>query len=159
TILLMTCCVIAVVFCRAAAGQSLQSAVENKIRTADLGNKARYGVAIYDLSRNEVLAEVNPTPPITPGSNMKLVETGASLLGMPKDFTFQTRLLRLGDDLVIRGDGDPAFGDPALLEKNTKLSVDGLIDWLAQQVKKAGITSVRSIIVDDRVFDDQMVNP
>jgi len=74
------------------------------------------------------------------------------------DFTFQTQLVRTGDDLIVIGDGDPALGDDPLLRKmalpdGTRLTATTLVDLWAQSVAASGMRQVRTLIVDDRVFD------
>jgi D-alanyl-D-alanine carboxypeptidase len=62
--------------------------------------------------------------------------------------------------LILRGSGDPALGDPFILEKTpTKLTVDGLVSALAGSVKTTTVGPVSEIIIDDRVFDRQWVHP
>lgn len=100
--------------------------------------------------------------PLVPASNMKLVTTGAALLTLGADFAFRTRLVLDGDRLVIVGDGDPAFADPALLAESTitlpngtvkqGITVEDLVGAWVRAVAAAGITSVREVVADDRIF-------
>ena len=53
--------------------------------------------------------------PMVPASNMKVISTGAALALLGPDFRFSTRLLRDGDRLTVVGDGDPSFGDEAMV--------------------------------------------
>ena len=53
--------------------------------------------------------------PLTPASNLKLLTTSAALDHFGPAFAFRTRLVAHGSDLVLVGDGDPAFGDAELL--------------------------------------------
>lgn len=100
--------------------------------------------------------------PLAPASNMKIVTTGAALLTLGPDFAFRTRLVLAGDRLVIVGDGDPAFADPALLAESAMTLPDGTVkqgitveDLIGAWVRAAvasGVTSVREVIADDRIF-------
>ncbi len=131
--------------------------------------KARIAVSVRDLgepggtastARPEVSIRANE--PLIPASNMKLVTTGAALLTLGADFAFRTRLVLDGDRLVIVGDGDPAFADPVLLAESTMVLPDGtvkqgitvedLVGAWVRAVAASGITSVREVIADDRIF-------
>lgn len=100
---------------------------------------------------------------LMPASNQKLLTTGVALRVLGEDFRFQTRMLRDGDRLTVVGDGDPAFGDPELLEHMTYtdeqgqrrrgMTTDRLVDLWSEAVRKAGMTRVRELVIDDRVFD------
>jgi D-alanyl-D-alanine carboxypeptidase/D-alanyl-D-alanine-endopeptidase (penicillin-binding protein 4) len=89
---------------------------------------------------------------------MKVLTTGAALFTLGAGFSFHTRLLKDGDRLVVVGDGDPSLGDPELT-KDGAPSGDQLLDQWAQAVRKAGITNVRELVVDDRIFDRQYQHP
>ena len=55
-----------------------------------------------------------------PASNQKLLTTGAALHVLGPSFSFQTKLLQDGKNLIVVGDGDPTIGDTEF---------DGNIDW------------------------------
>ena len=102
-----------------------------------------------------------------PASNMKLITTAAALGTLGEDFRFSTRLEMLpgqgGDaaSLVVIGDGDPAFGDPATLNA-ADYSVEDLIQWWVDAVKQTGQTEFAALLIDDRVFErgpDERVHP
>jgi D-alanyl-D-alanine carboxypeptidase/D-alanyl-D-alanine-endopeptidase (penicillin-binding protein 4) len=143
----------------AALGQELNARIEAAAANYKLGG-ARVGVSVVDLDSGRTLADLHAAEGFTPASNMKLLTTGASLIVLGKDFVFKTELIMNGTRLVIRGSGDPALGDPFVLEKTSgKPTVDGLLEQLANSVKAAGVTSVSEVIVDDRVFDRQYTHP
>ena len=111
------------------AQAEVESRLANYLATADLRG-TEVSVCVVDVSRGEVLAELDADRSMIPASNMKLITTAAALGTLGEDFRFSTRLAMLppgarpGDDeapgglpaLVIVGDGDPAFGDPATLD-------------------------------------------
>jgi D-alanyl-D-alanine carboxypeptidase/D-alanyl-D-alanine-endopeptidase (penicillin-binding protein 4) len=122
--------------------------------------QARVGVSLFDLEDGVQLASVRGAEPFTPASNMKVLTSGAALMTLGADFTFKTQLLLDGDRLVLRGDGDPALADAEVLQAmKPKITVDDVIDTLASSVSKAGVTGVRELLVDDRVFDRQFTHP
>jgi D-alanyl-D-alanine carboxypeptidase/D-alanyl-D-alanine-endopeptidase (penicillin-binding protein 4) len=96
--------------------------------------------------------------PLTPASNLKLVTTSAALDRLGPDFKFQTALVRRGDDIVLIGDGDPTFGDAALLKRVGWETTTVFKRW-AKQLKDTGITRVRDVLVDDSIFDQNFVHP
>jgi D-alanyl-D-alanine carboxypeptidase/D-alanyl-D-alanine-endopeptidase (penicillin-binding protein 4) len=96
--------------------------------------------------------------PMTPASNLKLVTTAAALERLGADFKFRTTLHLAGQDLVLTGDGDPTFGDGAFLKKVGWKSTTVYDNWIAQ-LQKQGVASVRDVIVDDSVFDEEFFHP
>jgi D-alanyl-D-alanine carboxypeptidase/D-alanyl-D-alanine-endopeptidase (penicillin-binding protein 4) len=91
---------------------------------------------------------------------MKLLTSGTALLVLGRDFVFRTEVLVDGSRVVLKGSGDPALGDPIVLERSPeKMTVERLIAALAGAVKKAGIDSVSEVIVDDRIFDREFTHP
>ncbi len=152
-----TCCT------RTSAG-ALDGALSQLLTSRDL-RSTRYSVCVIDADSGEVLVELGADEPMIPASNMKLLTTAAALDVLGKGFVFRTEL-SITDaaqpggkpDLMIRGDGDPALGDPVLLEE-IGLTAEGLLDQWVQAVKQTGVTSFGKLIVDDRVFDMQWVHP
>lgn len=144
----------------------LTSQTQAIINAADL-RKTEVGVYIYDLDNNTPLASINPDRPLIPASNMKVFTTAAALQTLGPDFVFRTELqmLRAGvvkgttnPTLVIKGDGDPAFGDPDLLAKHG-LDIEKLLDTWINAVKTTGVKTFDKLIIDDRVFDQDFVHP
>lgn len=144
--------------CVSCAGQALNLSIERTISRAKVGAAATSVYAV-DLSTGTTLAAVRADEAMIPASNQKLLTTGAAMLVLGSDFVFKTELLLDGTTLVVRGAGDPALGDPELLAKRDKpLAVDEVLDFLAGAVAKAGITRVDKVVIDDRVFDRQLVH-
>jgi serine-type D-Ala-D-Ala carboxypeptidase/endopeptidase (penicillin-binding protein 4) len=151
-------------WCGQAPAGSLDGAINQLLSGRDL-RSTRYSVCVIDADSGEVLVEINADEPMIPASNMKLLTTAAALDVLGKGFVFRTEL-SLADaaqpggkpDLMIRGDGDPALGDPVLL-KEVGLTAEDLLDQWVDAVKKTGVTSFGRLIVDDRVFDSQRVHP
>jgi serine-type D-Ala-D-Ala carboxypeptidase/endopeptidase (penicillin-binding protein 4) len=121
---------------------------------------ARVGISVVDVESGAELASIAAQDPFTPASNMKILTSGAALLVLGPTFVFSTEILRDGDRLIVRGAGDPALADPVVLSgMDPKMSVGDVMSVLAGAVSKAGITDVREIVVDDRVFDREYVHP
>jgi D-alanyl-D-alanine carboxypeptidase/D-alanyl-D-alanine-endopeptidase (penicillin-binding protein 4) len=81
-----------------------------------------------------------------PASNRKLFASAtiANCLGL--DTTLTTEVWRDGDDLVLRGDGDPSLGSWRWERQED-------FDDLARQLRTSGITRVRDVIADVSLFD------
>ncbi|MCC5786401.1 MAG: D-alanyl-D-alanine carboxypeptidase/D-alanyl-D-alanine-endopeptidase [Phycisphaerales bacterium] len=142
-----------------AVDHELQRRIERIIREADIGGAA-VGVHILDLQTGRTLSAVDPTASFIPASNMKLLTTGAAIASLGPEYQFTTRLYRSGDRLVLQGSGDPSFADPALLAmREPPMSTDDLLEAIAKAAAKAEIGAVRELVVDDRVFDREMVHP
>jgi len=119
-------------------------------------------VSIRD-SDGKLVASVEGDRPLMPASNLKVLTTGAALRTLGPDFSFQTRLLGQDERLVVQGDGDPGLGDPELLKEmslrdadgqvRTGLTPEAILDLWARAVRESGMTRVRELVVDDRVFD------
>lgn len=144
---------------RALGDARLTSRIEALIAgRADLAG-ATMGIHVREVRSGETLYDHRGAVPMIPASNMKLLTTGAAAAVLGEDMVFPTRLRVSDGMLVVEGSGDPGFGDPALLELNTPpTSVDGLLNQLADAVGTAG-SRIESVVVDDRIFDRQMVHP
>ena len=124
--------------------------------------KASFGVEIVQLGEtakaNHLLFERNKELPLIPASNMKLITTSAALDRLGPDFKFKTRLVLHDGNLILIGDGDPSFGDAELLTR-VGWDVTTVFAHWAQQVKLLNAGTIKSVIVDDSIFDEQAVHP
>lgn len=127
-------------------------------------HKATVGIAISRLGdRADEVTPIyshNQNNPLIPASNLKVVTTAAALDRLGADFQFKTRLYVHDGDLVLVGDGDPTFGDAEFL-KQFGWNIDTVFQqWTtSEQMQRHGISSVRDVIVDDGIFDNQFVHP
>lgn len=135
---------------------SLQTELEALAKSADAGD-ADVSVHVADL-RGRTIASIEADRKMIPASNMKLITTAAAAHLLGEEFVFRTRLHQHGGDLVIVGDGDPAFGDPAILHA-MNMDVEDLLARWVEVVHHAGVKRVERVLVDDRVFDDEQVHP
>jgi D-alanyl-D-alanine carboxypeptidase/D-alanyl-D-alanine-endopeptidase (penicillin-binding protein 4) len=140
----------------------LPGLIEAAVRTAGVEG-ATIAVSVRDAGGLE-LASLDGDEAMIPASNMKLFTTGAALHVLGGDFDFVTRLSLHDDLLVVTGDGDPAFADPELLELmfldgKTGIDVDQFIDIWVRSVVATAPERISEVIVDDRVFDRQLVHP
>ncbi|MGH7243040.1 MAG: D-alanyl-D-alanine carboxypeptidase/D-alanyl-D-alanine endopeptidase [Phycisphaerales bacterium] len=154
----------ALAFCAMAAcslhaiAQPLQAEVDRLIHSAKLG-KSRIGVSVVDVKTGEVLASRNADEDFCPASNMKLLTTGAALWTLKADFVFKTEIKLDGDRLIVVGSGDPAFGDPEILQNaSPRMTVSDMLGAMTASVTKAGVKKLSEVIVDDRIFDREFVH-
>jgi D-alanyl-D-alanine carboxypeptidase/D-alanyl-D-alanine-endopeptidase (penicillin-binding protein 4) len=144
-------------FAAVSLAQELNADVQRLINKAHLG-AAVVGVSVIDVASGTALASVNDDKLFTPASNMKLLTSGASLLQLGPDFAFTTKIWSVGDRLVIEGDGDPGLADPELLKEMGKSPAD-LVEWMADQARKAGVAAdIREVVADDRIFEREGVH-
>jgi D-alanyl-D-alanine carboxypeptidase/D-alanyl-D-alanine-endopeptidase (penicillin-binding protein 4) len=95
--------------------------------------------------------------PLIPASNCKLLTTSAALEKMGADFKFRTQLVAGEPDLAIIGAGDPTFGDGEFL-KDLGWTVTTVYENWADQLLKRHITTIRDVVVDDSVFDENFAH-
>jgi len=149
-----------------------QARIEALLRAASLGD-TRASLMAVDLTAGRTLLRLHADRPMIPASNMKLITSAAALDRLGADHVFRTELRILrpehwrktadqapgeNPDLLIKGDGDPAFGDPELLE-DSGLDIEQMIDMWVDAVRRTGVRALNRIIVDDRIFDRTWVHP
>lgn len=93
-----------------------------------------------------VLYEQNADKLTIPASNRKLFAAATIVNCLGADSRLVTEVWRDGDDLVLRGDGDPSLG-------SWRYERSGDLDALAGALRARGITRVRDVIADVSLFD------
>lgn len=134
---------------RAQAPDSLASRIESVLGKA---SGAQVGLLVVELSSGRTRFERNPDLPLKPASVLKLLTTAAAIRHLGADFTYQTELYLAGDELWVRGAGDPGLGDPRLEERGGR-PLDRLFDEWAHAIAGRGATSISRIVIDDSIFD------
>ena len=142
---------------RAGLSDDIRSVLRDKILA-----KADVGISIVrlgaDAGSSPSLFKYESDIPLVPASNLKLVTTSAALDRLGPQFKFRTALVRRGDDIILIGDGDPTFGDAALLKRVGWETTTVFEKW-ARQLKDSGIRRVHDVLVDDSIFDQNFVHP
>jgi len=134
--------------------------------------KVQFSIHIVEADSGKTVYSHNARKALVPASNMKIVTTAAALKYLGPNYEYKTKVGLCGDTLgdpvlqtngktgtlVIIGSGDPLLGD-----KVTDAKYDKKAGWIFEDVaavlKKNGITTIKDIIVDSSVFDDQRVHP
>ena len=80
------------------------------ILTAPGLRRVLFSVSVVRLATGETVYEKNPSSPLMPASNMKLITSAAALEALGRDFAFTTRAGLCGDRLIVIGSGDPLLG-------------------------------------------------
>ena len=151
----------------ASVKETLHAEVRGMVRSAGLA-KARIAVSVRDCRNNREIVAIHATRAMIPASNMKVFSTGAALLELGSEFRFQTELRWNGSDLVLIGDGDPSIANPDTFKDLRMRTPDGVVRdfdeeailnlWV-QSARKAGLRSVGSFLIDDRIFEHTFVHP
>lgn len=161
---LLLACTIAMALPGIATAQELQSQLDRLINESRLRGST-IGVVISDPVSGRTLASEKAASRFIPASNMKLLTTGAALHVLGPDFRFETTLATLPPEtpgakprlLVIAG-GDPAFGDPLLLQE-MGMTIEQFLGVWVDAVRETGMTEFSELILDTRIFDEEYVHP
>ncbi|WP_181233029.1 D-alanyl-D-alanine carboxypeptidase/D-alanyl-D-alanine endopeptidase [Enhygromyxa salina] len=127
----------------AATERSLRLRVEAALSGVD----GRVAVEIRDLERGEVLLARDADRALNPASNQKLITAIAAVELLGADYRFETKVLREGDALILRGEGDP------------DLHVRDLHRLAARVASEIELGGIRRLIIDDSVFDGRTLGP
>jgi D-alanyl-D-alanine carboxypeptidase/D-alanyl-D-alanine-endopeptidase (penicillin-binding protein 4) len=131
--------------CATARTQSLTRRID-AIRHRPQFNGAIWGIDVVDDTGRTIYAR-NEKTLLIPASNRKLfaAATVASCEGLDRQIT--TELWRDGDDLVIRGGGDPSLGGRWAFDR------DAVFAPFVAALRSRGIAEVRDVIADVALFD------
>ena len=146
---------------RQQAAPALAASIQAAVAASGLDlKKVTVGISVREVGTGALVADIGGSTLMVPASNMKVLTTAAALRVLGPDFVYRTRLIRNGDRLTVVGDGDPSLGDPGMADNLGKpVAVDSLVDLWVNAAKDAGITQIRELVVDDRIFDRQFTHP
>jgi len=139
---------------------ALQQRIKPTLHHLDGGN-VTVSARIVELPAKRTLYADNPTIPVIPASNMKLLVTAAALDFFGPDHQFKTWLVIDGDDLWIIGGGDPGTSDPSIAGKRmaggTPMTL--LEEWSAA-LKARGVSQISGkLYYFDGAFDSEQIHP
>lgn len=99
-------------------------------------------VSLQMLLDDEVVDELNPSQLKIPASVSKILTTYAVLKNLPLGHKFKTQLFFDGENLYLKGGGDPSF-------------VSENMWFLVNEFYRQGISTInKDIVVDDTLFDN-----
>ncbi len=127
----------------------ISRSLQQKVRFSIHIVKADSGGTVYNHDAGELMI---------PASNMKIITTAAALKYLGPDYEYKTKVGLCDDTLVVIGSGDPLLGDERTDAKYGR-EKGWIFKDIAAALKRKGITTIKDIIVDSSVFDDQRVHP
>jgi len=120
--------------------------------------KVQFSIHIVKASSGRTVYSHNARRALVPASNMKVITSAAALKYLGPRYEYETKVGLCDDTLVVIGGGDPLLGDKVTDAKYSREN-----DWIFQDIiavlKRNRIKTVKDIIVDSSVFDDQRVHP
>ena len=120
--------------------------------------KVQFSIHIVKAGSGRTVYSHNAQKVLIPASNMKVITSAAALKYLGPDYEYKTKVGLCDDTLVVIGGGDPLLGD-----KVTDAKYGRENDWIFQDIiaalKRNRIKTVKDIIVDSSIFDDQRVHP
>ena len=128
----------------------VQEDVEAILQRAGWG-RSEWGVLAVSLDRGDTLVSINPSTPLVPASNVKLLTAAAALHYLGPDFRYRTFLVTdrpivdgvLQGDLILYGTGDPA------LSWRFSESRTATLESLADSLLARGITRIEGSVIGD----------
>jgi D-alanyl-D-alanine carboxypeptidase/D-alanyl-D-alanine-endopeptidase (penicillin-binding protein 4) len=107
---------------------------------------AIWGIDVIDDAGNAVYVR-NEQTLMTPASNRKLFAAAAVASCNALDRQMATELWRDGDDIILRGGGDPSLGGRWAFDR------DAVFAPFVAALRARGINTVRNVIADASLFD------
>jgi D-alanyl-D-alanine carboxypeptidase/D-alanyl-D-alanine-endopeptidase (penicillin-binding protein 4) len=121
-------------------------------------SKVKFSIHIIKADSGKTVYKHNSTEALIPASNMKIITSAAALKYLGADFEYVTKVGLCGQTLVVIGSGDPLLGDAKTDETHGK-DPGWIFEGIAAALKQNRIDSVKHLVVDSTVFDDQRVHP
>jgi D-alanyl-D-alanine carboxypeptidase/D-alanyl-D-alanine-endopeptidase (penicillin-binding protein 4) len=120
--------------------------------------KVQYSIFIVKADSGEVVYSHNANEAMIPASNMKIITSAAALKYLGPDYEFKTEVGLCGDTLMVKGGGDPLLGDE-ITDAKYKREPGWIFKNIAAALKQNGKTTIKDIIIDGSIFDDERVHP
>jgi len=120
--------------------------------------KVQFSIAIVKADSGETVYSHGATKALVPASNMKVIVTAAALKYLGPHYEYKTKVGLRDNTLIVIGGGDPLLGDEKTDAKQSR-ERNWIFSDIAVLLKRNGITTIRDIIVDSSIFDDQRVHP
>jgi D-alanyl-D-alanine carboxypeptidase/D-alanyl-D-alanine-endopeptidase (penicillin-binding protein 4) len=105
----------------------------------DSGLDVNMSIKVTSLNSGEILYALNSKKRLMPASNNKLYTCAAALANLGSDTIFETAIYQQGNNLILKGGGDPDFS----LEQ-----LDSLAKIISSQIE-----SVDTLFVDESLMD------
>ncbi|MCK4785584.1 MAG: D-alanyl-D-alanine carboxypeptidase/D-alanyl-D-alanine-endopeptidase, partial [Desulfobacteraceae bacterium] len=125
--------------------------------------KVQFSIHIVKPDSGKTIYNHNASKALVPASNMKIIVTAAALKYLGQDYEYKTQVglcgtYGTGDTLVVAGGGDPLFGDRVTDAKYGR-QAGWIFEDITAALREIGVTSIKDIIIDSSIFDDERVRP
>ncbi|HUU95876.1 MAG TPA: D-alanyl-D-alanine carboxypeptidase/D-alanyl-D-alanine-endopeptidase [Phycisphaerae bacterium] len=125
---------------------------------AKLPAETHAGLVVENVADGTRWFAHEPRRPLKPASVLKLFVTAAALERLGPDFRYETRVYARDGELWVIGSGDPGLGDERLAARRGQ-AVTSVFDEWAAALKAHGIRSLKTIVLDDGIFDHVRRHP
>ena len=120
--------------------------------------KVQFSIHIVKPDSGRAMYSHNASKALVPASNMKIIVTAAALKYLGGDYEYKTQVGLCGDALVVKGGGDPLLGD-RITDAKYGRQAGWIFEDITAALKRNGIASIKDIIIDSGIFDDERVHP
>jgi D-alanyl-D-alanine carboxypeptidase/D-alanyl-D-alanine-endopeptidase (penicillin-binding protein 4) len=120
--------------------------------------KVQFSIHIIDADSGKTVYSRNARKALIPASNMKIITTAAALKCLGPKYEYKTKVGLCNDTLVIIGCGDPLLGDEVTDTKYGR-KPGWIFEDIISALKQKRVKTIKDIIVDSSIFDDQRVHP
>jgi len=120
--------------------------------------KVKFSIHIVKADSGKTVYSHNANSALVPASNMKIITTAAALKYLGPNYEYKTQVGFYGQKLVVTGSGDPLLGDKVTDAKYGR-KPGWIFKDIAAALKRNGITTIKDIIIDTSIFDDQRIHP
>lgn len=140
-----------------AASAGLAKRIDGIIRRPSQ-KQVQFGICIVKADTGKTVYSHNAKEAMVPASNMKIIVTAAALKYLGPDYEYKTKVGLCGNTLAVIGAGDPLLGD-----KVTDVKYGREAGWIFEDIIEKLLrnkqTTIKDIIVDSTIFDDERVHP
>lgn len=145
---IITAIIVAAAIGQGSYGSNLQQKIEQIIARKDQKN-VEFTISVIDPQTGSRVYGYNPSKPLTPASNMKLVTSFTALKTLGSDYKFVTKVGLVGGKLVVIGGGDPLLG----------FDGNDVVSKIVDALKAKNITQLEAIAVDSSIYENTRINP
>ena len=130
----------------------------NEIISRPSQRKVHFSIHIVKADSGETVYSHNAAKALLPASNMKIIVTAAALKCLGPDYTYITKVGLAGNTLIVIGSGDPLLGDEKTDTKHGR-ERNWIFEDIIAALKRHDIRTIKNIIIDTTIFDNQRVHP
>ena len=144
------------------ARPDLTTQIDQIIRQ-DSQKTVEFSIHIIEAGSGRSIYSHDAGRPMVPASNMKVITGAAALKYLGSEYQFKTQVGLCpvpggGESLVVIGSGDPLLGDKETDDKYGRRQ-GWIFEDISAAIRASGTTSIKDIVVDSSIFDDERVHP